>query len=532
MFGIRAGTGTAKFPRKPEQTDRMTDSSSNRFYTLLNLFTGIVTVAVQFVTSFFLSPFIVRTLGTEANGYTQLAANFVMYASLITTAFNSMASRFVSVAYHRGETEKARRYWSSVYVTNMVLIAILLPLAALVTVKLDRIIVISNVAIPDVKTLFACVFANFFIGLVSTLYSISMYVKNAVFYSNLLNCVKTICNAVLLLVVFSCLPARLFYVSSTAAVLSLAMLPVYAHFQKRLLPEITFSRRNFSLKAVKEMCLSGIWNSINQCGHLFLTGLDLLLSNWFISPVAMGMIAVSKTIPSAIIQLGTTVNSNFSPSITGIWATGDRERLLSELRNSIKISTLLLSIPIITFCCLGRPFYALWQPTLEAGTLTVLSFLGCMAFIPLAGTQVLFNVFTAANKLKVNSLSFLATGIINVIIVYFGLKMFPQYGMYIITGTSSLLSIIRSLVIILPYIAGILGLKWHAFYRDIALTMLCGAVNFAIAEAIAHLIPATSWVGIVADGGLIAVLSFFVEGYILLTRSQMRSMITLLKNKF
>ena len=72
---------------------------SNKFYTILNLITGMFTVIVQFATSFFLSPFIVKALGAEANGYTQLAANFVMYASLLTTAFNSMASRFVSVAW-------------------------------------------------------------------------------------------------------------------------------------------------------------------------------------------------------------------------------------------------------------------------------------------------------------------------------------------------------------------------------------------------------------------------------------------------
>lgn len=503
---------------------------SDRFYTLLNLVTGIVTVIVQFATSFFLSPFIVKALGTEANGYTQLAANFVMYASLITTAFNSMASRFVSVAWHQGKKDKARRYWSSIYVTNIALIALLLPLAILVTLRLEHIIVIENVDMLDVKLLFGCVFANFFIGLISTLYSISMYVKNAVFYSNMLNCIRTICNAALLLVVFSFLPVRIFYVSMVAAVLSLALLPFYARCQKKLLPEISFSRKDFSIKAVKEMCLSGIWNSINQCGHLFLTGLDLLLSNWFISPLAMGLIAVSKTIPSAIIQLGSTINSNFSPSITQTWAGGDRMELLQELRMAIKLSTLILSIPIVTFCCLGSQFYALWQPTLDARTLTILSFLGCMSFIPLAGTQILFNVFTAANKLKVNSLSFLITGIINVIIVYAGLKIYPQYGMYIITGTSSILTVLRSMVIILPYISRLLGLKWYTFYKDIAVTMACCLINLVIAVIIIRIIPATGWAAVIADGAVIAVLSAAAEGYLLLTRSQRNRVVELIKH--
>lgn len=104
---------------------------SNNFYTLLNLFTGIFTVIVSFATSFFLSPFIVKSLGAEANGYTQLASNFVMYATLLTTAFNSMASRFVSVAYHQGKLDKVREFYSSVYVVNIGLFLILLPLSFL-----------------------------------------------------------------------------------------------------------------------------------------------------------------------------------------------------------------------------------------------------------------------------------------------------------------------------------------------------------------------------------------------------------------
>lgn len=270
------------------------------------------------------------------------------------------------------------------------------------------------------------------------------------------------------------------------------------------------------------MCLSGIWNSINQCGHLFLTGLDLLLSNWFISPLAMGLIAISKTIPSAIIHLGTTINSNFSPSVTQAWAEGDRTRLIQELLMSIKLSTLILSIPIVTFCCLGSSFYTLWQPTLDAQTLTVLSLLGCLSFIPLAGTQILFNVFTAANKLKVNSLSFLTTGIINVVIVYAGLKIYPEYGMYIITGTSSILMIIRSLVIILPYVSRILGLKWYIFYKDIAVTLACCMVNMIIAVIVTRLLPATGWITLIADAMIIAILSVAAEGYLLGIRLRRR----------
>lgn len=507
------------------------NANSERFYTILNLFTGLITVVVQFAISFFLSPFLVNALGAEANGYSQLASNFVMYATLLATAFNSMASRFVSVAFHQGNKEKSKQLYSSIYVVNICLIALLLPISLWVTLNLEHVIVIENIGYTDVKLLFGCIFANFFLSLISSLYSISMYVKNAIFYSNILNCLKSICNAVLLLVLFSFLPVKVFYVSLASFFMGVVMLPVYIHYQRKLLSEVNFDYRYFSLSAVKELFLAGIWNSINQCGHLLLTGLDLLLSNWFVSPYAMGMIAVSKTIPSAIIQLGTTLNTNFLPSITKSWAESDNNAVLGELRMAIKISIVILSVPIVTFCCLGDKFYSLWQPTLDSDTLLVLSVLGCLQFIICAGTQVLYNVLTASNNLKVNSLTFVIMGIINVVVVYLGLKTFPQYGMYIIIGTSSILSIIRQIVVILPYIAKLLNQEWYTFYKDILITLLCCLVNWCISLAVVYVLPVSGWLTFIIDAAVISSITVLVEAVLLLSNTERKKIIHLIQKK-
>ena len=244
-----------------------------------------------------------------------------------------------------------------------------------------------------------------------------------------------------------------------------------------------------------------------------MTGLDLLLSNLFISPYAMGVVAVSKTIPSAIIQLATTINNNFSPSITQSWATGDFNSVLQELRMAMKISIVIVSVPIVTFCCLGVNFYSLWQPTLNPIVLTVLSVLGCSAFIVLAGTQVLYNVLTASNRLKINSLSFLAMGVVNVLGVYLGLKYFSQYGMYIIVGTSSILTIIKQFVIILPYTAKLLNQHWATFYKDIFLTLVCCFINAVLAFVVIKILPVSGWFSIIYDAVIIELFAIVAESY-------------------
>ena len=63
----------------------------------LNITACIVLVAINTCINFFLSPFIVKHLGVEANGYITLANNFVSYFGLIITALNSMAGRFILI---------------------------------------------------------------------------------------------------------------------------------------------------------------------------------------------------------------------------------------------------------------------------------------------------------------------------------------------------------------------------------------------------------------------------------------------------
>ena len=63
-----------------------------KMQTAVNVFTGIMVMVVNLGISFFLSPYIVDTLGEEANGFNQLAHNFVTYASLISIAFPILPS--------------------------------------------------------------------------------------------------------------------------------------------------------------------------------------------------------------------------------------------------------------------------------------------------------------------------------------------------------------------------------------------------------------------------------------------------------
>lgn len=503
---------------------------SQKKQTAFNLASGIFAMLINLGINFFLSKFIVQDMGEEANGFTQLANNFVLYASLITIAFNSMASRFMSVNYHQGRQDRVGIYYSSIVVCNIILCAALLPAAGFIVGNLENLLVIENADAGDVKILFGCVFVNFFINLFVSVAGMSMFVTNTIYYQNMINLARYVLNGVLLFCAFHWLPAKIYYVSLAALILTLSAYPVTRLIQDKLMPELQFSVKKFSIDAVKEMLLSGIWNTVNQCGNMLMTGLDLLLCNLFISPAAMGLLSVAKVIPNAIINLAGMLNNNFAPAVTINWAKGDKGETLRQLRSSMKISSIIVSIPIVTFASFGTVFYSLWMPTLNAKDLTWLSVLTCMAFIPWAGPQALYNVFTATNNLKINSVAFVATGVLNVMIVYYCLTH-TDWGIFAVAGVSSTLTIIRNLVITAPYTAKLLGLRWYEFYKDVWTSLFCCFINFVSAALIKYFYQADGWSSLIFSVTGTTMITLALDLCFVLSTEERKTLLNLLRRR-
>ena len=492
----------------------MQDTSTRQ--TLINVGSGVIVTVVYALVGFFLSPFIVRSMGEESNGFTQLAGNFVMYATLFSNAYNSMGGRFMSVSYHRSNIDDTRKIYSSILICNILMVLLLLLPSLCFVVDIGQYVNIETANSFDVKILFACTFLHFFIGQFSSVLTTSVYVRNRMYVLNIVRLLMTVLNALLLLALFSFLPPHIYYVSIVSLLLSVITIPYYYYLKKKLLPSVRFSMSYFNLSKVAELFKSGIWNTINQGGHILMTGCDLLIANLFISPVSMGVLAVSKTVPALIIKLASTLNSNVSPSITINWSQDNRKEVLMELKRNMMISSILVATPIVTFCGFSYEFYQLWMPSLDARKLALLSFLACLPFIPMAGPQTLYNVFTAANKLKVNSISFIMVGLLNIILVYWYLSSGYTGGIYAVAGISSGLTVIRNMTITIPYTARILNLKWYVFYKDVLLSLLCCAVNLVVVLLVKSMVPLSNMACLLSVAFMTAALAMMVECFVVM----------------
>lgn len=485
----------------------------------INLCSNILSFIISAAIGFFLSPYIIKHLGAEANGFTQLANNIITYASLLTTALNSMAARFMSIEYHCGNIEEVKKYYSSLIVGNSIIVFVLFILSGVFIGSLETIINIGNENIVDIKLLFGLVFLNFFITQACSVFSTSTYVTNKLYYHNAVNAVGSILKVFILIALFGLLKPQMYYVSLAGVIISIFTLFVNALLKRKLLPGIIFKKKYFNFKYILKLISSGIWNTVNQCGNILMTGLDLLLANIFINPYEMGMMSVAKMIPNHIIQLAGMVNNNFSPDLTITYATSGKNEVVDRLRWSMKISSVFVSIPIAILIVFGSSFYKLWVPSLDSDKLVILSFLSCMAFVPFAGPQTLYNVYTTTNKLKINSLTVILGGFINILFVYILLK-FTSLGVYAVAGVSSVVSIVRNLIVTVPYTAKILKLKWYEFYKDVLISCICFGVVFIISVIMKNIINCNGWITLICSVAASAAIGFFVEIILLLSKNE------------
>ena len=281
---------------------------------------NFVNFGISLCISFFLSPYIVRTIGVEANGFITLANNFVSYTSLITIALNSMTGRFVTISLTENKIEDANKYFTSALFANVSIATVLGVIGAFIVAFLDSIINVPDNLLLDIQILFALLFINCLVGVVGSIFGVAAFARNKLFLEYLRTAIGNIARALVILCGFLLFSPHVWYVGIGGLVSGIIVVVCDIQYTKKLLPEIRIKRSNFCMPYVLTLIKAGIWNTINKLGQILTDGLDLLITNIFIDATAMGVLSLAKTVPNLIYSLMGSVVGVFSPDFTILYA--------------------------------------------------------------------------------------------------------------------------------------------------------------------------------------------------------------------
>lgn len=510
----------------------MAKNRSENMKTVINILCGVMEMAAGLLVSFFLSPYIIRTIGVEANGFVSLAQNFTTYAGLVVTALNGMAIRHITIAYVRKDYQKANLYYNSVFWGNLIIVAVLLLPSVFLVGNLDKLVDIPPQIIGDVKILFGLIFLSFFIQTAVPNWDCGTGVTNRLDRMYIPNVLLAFLRCAFLLAIFSVFGAKVWYISLVSLILNLLYLATAAHNTHVLTPELKISYKLplCSAKAIEELVGSGIWNSIASAGNMLFNGLDLLVCNLSLGSTAMGVLSLSKTLPSFFLQFTETLRGAFGPELTIAYAKGDKKQITRLLCRDMKIAAVVVSIAAGGIIVMCDVFYSLWVPSQDAKLLQILTVLAILRWITDSGIYILANVFPTTDKVRYNAAGLIVSGIASITVTLL-LVRFTGWDLYAVAGVSSVVAIIRSMTFLIPVTSRFLGLKWYTFYPQVAQSVLSCAVIVGIGWVVRRVMPVDTWVMFFLSSGIIAALGLGANMMIILNREERHYLISILRRK-
>jgi len=510
------------------------ESSDNKRLAI-NIIANIIAFAVNFVISFFLTPYIVETVGKEAYGFVSLGNNFVNYASLITVALNSMASRFITIEIQKKDYDSASKYFSSILIANILICLVVAIPLALIVIFLQNIVNVPQDSLIDIKILWTLLFTNFAIDLISNVFAISTFARNRIDLYAKKSIVAYLIKAIILLVCYKFFNPYVFFIGLATVIYSVLMLIANIRLYRKLTPEIKIDKKLFDKKCIKELTFSGIWNTISRVGSIALTELDLLLSNLLIDASAMGTLSLVKMVPNYVVNLTSTITNAFMPNLTIAYANAseNKEFMLKQIRKSIKILLLFHSFIYGILIAYSDIFYGLWLHMESAEEIKYMYLLGIISiggcFIS-AVSYIMTNIYTVFNKLKISSMTVIFTGLISSILTFIVVKN-TSLGLIAIAGVSVVLVIIRNIAILMPYAAKCVGIPWYSFYKDLALNVFVIAYSVAISFILKCIIPVNGWFGLVGICVIDTIIIFCVNLLVLLKKEDRSILLDKIKAK-
>jgi O-antigen/teichoic acid export membrane protein len=477
----------------------------------LNLVAQVTSIAAQMVISLFLTPVVLSKMGAEAYGFVGLVNNFVSYAAVITTALNSLAGRYITLAHHRGNRDAAETYFSSVFFADCFLAVVVLGLAVVLAANINNIAVVPDELLSDLQVMILLAFLNSAIGLVAVVFGIAAFIKNRLYLNSLAQLLQSVIRAALLCFLFLCIAPHMWYYSVSAVVASVAFTVAQVATTRRLTPEYRVRRSHFSLASVLEILKGGIWVSLESLNKIILTGLDLWISNLFLGAYQMGIFSVAKTVPNALLSMSSSFANLFYPKLAEHYAKREHDELRDGFSFAMRFTAGIMLVPLAGLIIYGIFFYRLWVPERSADEIAIIQLLSVLTVISLVASALvepLYYANTLANRIRDSVLITLGFSLAALAIELSLLFFSSLDGLCVIAATSSVVMTVRHCIVQPVYAARVLGMRMRTFFRPLLRELAGLGIVLATFYALAQVLPFGSWGALLASCVLSALVGY------------------------
>lgn len=485
----------------------------NKKQLILNIVASFISFGVGIAVSFVLTPFLISKLGKEAYSFYPISTNVTNAMVVVTSALNTIASRFIAISLFNKDIRKANKYYSSTVFVDFILSIILLIVMTAFVIFINTFLSVPEEFLLSVRLLFSFVFAAAITNVMSSVFGVATFAKNRIELRSIREIGASVIRGALFIILYALLPADLSFIGLVALAVAVFNLIIQFIYTKLLMPEIRFSFKSISGLCVKELFFSSVWVIISSLGNTLISGTTLYILNKLYSVADASIVSIAITIPSFISGIITMLVGVYYPIITKRYSEGSQEELAKEIRKVQKVIGGFSCAVICVFMAMGKYFYQLWVPEENSELLYEVTFYLMAPYIPISFFWVSTYANTAMNDIKIPAIATTCFGVANILIQILFSYLKINYRFIVIT--SSLVQICWSGLFMPLYLSKSTKQKWNYYYHDFLKILMYSVSIFALTFCLSEFVSINSWGKFILFGGAFGLLSLIILMFVL-----------------
>lgn len=503
--------------------------SKQKIY-LRNLTANWIGYAIRLIVMFFLSPFVVHSLGNTAYGVWCLLVSLTGYMGLLDVGIMASTSRYINLYLATNDRQRISHVINTSLCFYVGVCVILLLAATIISPFLGKIFVrIPNPLVRQAQWMLylfcANIFAGFIAGLLRQLLAANDRFDLEVLASLIVLGFSTTATVLLLKAGYGLVPLAIVQVVSSLTGISILFI-----LAKRYGPEFEISSSFVRRNTFRELMNFGIYAFIADVGVQLIFYTDSIVIGLFIGAAAITLYNVGLILIEASMNVMREFRKVLVPDLLKCSGAGS----LSDTRWLVVKSTrffMLVAVPLLVgFVLLGKEFIFLWMGPGYVESASVLSLLAISQF----GNIASFSCWiTLMGMGRVKFLGFVAfvEGILNLFLSIMLVTVFHLGIVGVALGT--LIPMVGLTRVLVPiYTCRILQMKISEFARATVLRWLTATLLFALPCFFASNVwSSPSWPGFFVKVAILVIIYLPIGFCVLLTKEERKGLVNYLKKR-
>lgn len=431
---------------------------------IINSISSVITRVIEVSFLVWLYQYLLRNITPEEYSLLPVVMSIMVLMPLVTVFLTSGISRYIIVAYAKGEKERVSSIVSSIFPFLMLSSFILLILGGLFTWRIDSFLNIPQGRLTDARWMLFLLLISFLYNLSTLPFCVGPDVKQRFVVLNLFNLAQNLVKIVITFVLFWAFDIWIVWVVVAQTASSILFNTVRLLYSRSILPCLKYRLRLFDFGTAKPIFSFGFWSFLGQASYTLRMAMDAIILNLYSTPMQITCFHIGSSFRRQSEALVNMISNNLQPAFIAMHSTQRKKNFLNTYHRGNRYMMwimLFMAMPLMIYR--KELIYLYVGPDYQTAAEVL-----CLLFLPSLFGSSLLMVWKAAHAMgRIRGTTIYA--ICNQLITLaFTLYLVRNLKMGAVGSALStfIFSLLGSVLVLLPISVKLLSISYSDWFRQ------------------------------------------------------------------